>query len=75
MEETGGAAGVPAAGVKGRNKFCIFDGESMGKAAEVCSYKTKSATRGIITGLLEKEVIEKQGNGPATRYVLIEKDL
>ena len=47
----------------------------MGKAAEVRSYKTKSATRGIITGLLEQEVIEKQGNGPATRYVLIEKDL
>lgn len=48
---------------------------SMGKATEVCGYKTKSATRRIIAGLLEKEVIEKQGNGPATRYVLIEKDL
>lgn len=48
---------------------------SMGKATEVCGYKTKSATRKIIAQLLEKEIIEKQGNGPATRYVLIKKDL
>jgi len=48
---------------------------SMGKATEICGYKTKSATRKIIAKLLEKEVIEKQGNGPATRYTLVKKDL
>ena len=48
---------------------------SMGKATEICSYKTKSATRKVIAGLLKNEVIQKQGNGPATRYVLIKRDL
>lgn len=48
---------------------------SMGKATEICGYKTKSATRKIIAELLKKEVIEKQGNGPATRYALIMKNL
>ena len=43
---------------------------SMGKATEICGYKTKSATRKIIAELLKKEMIEKQGNGPATRYIL-----
>ena len=38
---------------------------SMGKATEICGYKTKSATRKIIAELLKKAVIEKQGNGPA----------
>lgn len=42
---------------------------SMGKATEICGYKTKSATRKIITELLKKEIIDKIGNGPATRYV------
>lgn len=40
------------------------------KATEVCGYKTKSATRKIIAELLKKKLIEKQGSGPATRYVL-----
>lgn len=48
---------------------------SMGKATEICGYKTKSATRKIIAELLKKAVIEKQGNGPAIRYILIQKDL
>lgn len=48
---------------------------SMGKATEICGYKTKSATRKIIAELLKKAVIEKQGNGPAIRYTLIQKDL
>ena len=47
----------------------------MGKATEICGYKTKSATRKIIAELLKKAVIEKQGNGPAIRYTLIQKDL
>ena len=46
---------------------------SMSKATEVCGYKTKSATRKIIAELLKKKVIEKQGSGPATRYVLIKE--
>ena len=46
---------------------------SMSKATEVCGYKTKSATRKIIAELLKKKVIEKQGRGPATRYVLIKE--
>lgn len=48
---------------------------SMGKATEICGYRTKSATRKIIAGLLKMEIIEKQGNGPATRYVLTKKKL
>ena len=48
---------------------------SMGEATKICNYKTKSATRKIITELLKKEIIEKQGNGPATRYVLTKKEL
>ena len=43
---------------------------SMSKATEVCGYKTKSATRKIIAGLVREKIIEKQGSGPATRYVL-----
>ena len=46
---------------------------SMSKATEVCGYKTKSATRKIIAELIKKKLIEKQGSGPATRYVLIKE--
>ena len=44
---------------------------SMGKATEICGYKTKSATRKLIAELLNQKVVEKQGNGPATRYALV----
>ena len=43
---------------------------SMGKATEICAYKTKSATRKIITALLQNGIIKKMGKGPATCYVL-----
>lgn len=47
---------------------------SMGKATEICGYKTKSATRKRIDRLLKYKVIEKTGSGPTTRYVLKNKD-
>lgn len=51
----------------------MYGNISMSKATEVCGYKTKSATRKIISELLKKKLIEKQGSGPATRYVLIKE--
>ncbi|MDO4383896.1 MAG: putative DNA binding domain-containing protein [Eubacteriales bacterium] len=46
---------------------------NMSKATEICDYKAKSATRKVITKLLENEIIERQGNGPATKYVVKQK--
>lgn len=46
------------------------DSISMGKATEICGYKAKSATRKVINMLLEESLIEKIGNGPATRYII-----
>ena len=43
---------------------------SMGKATQICGYKTKSATRKVIGKLLDKGVIKKIGSGPQTRYIL-----
>ena len=43
---------------------------SMGKATDICGYKTKSATRKIIGKLLDKGYIKKVGSGPKTRYRL-----
>ena len=43
---------------------------SMGEATVICGYKTKSATRKIIAEMLKKKIVEKPGNGPATRYIL-----
>ena len=48
---------------------------SMGKATEICGYKTKSATRKLIDKLIQKNIIEKTGNGPATRYIIKNKEL
>lgn len=42
---------------------------SMKTATEICGYKTKSATRKVVDALLERGLIERIGNGPATRYV------
>ena len=43
---------------------------SIGKATQICGYKTKSATRKVIGKLLDKGVIKKIGSGPQTRYIL-----
>ena len=43
---------------------------SMGKATDICGYKTKTATRKIIGKLLDKGYIKKVGSGPKTRYRL-----
>lgn len=43
---------------------------SIGKATQICGYKTKSATRKVIGKLLDKGVIKKIGIGPQTRYIL-----
>ena len=43
---------------------------SMGKATEVCGYKTKSATRKLIDKMIKNEILERTGSGPATVYIL-----
>lgn len=43
---------------------------SMKEATEVCGYKARSATRKIIDNMQEKQLIEKIGNGPKTKYRL-----
>ena len=43
---------------------------SMKEATELCGYKARSATRKIIDNMQEKQLIEKIGNGPKTRYKL-----
>lgn len=43
---------------------------SMGKATQVCGYKTKSATRKLIDKMIKNEILERTGSGPATVYIL-----
>lgn len=43
---------------------------SMKEATELCGYKARSATRKIIDNMQEKQLIEKIGNGPKTKYKL-----
>lgn len=43
---------------------------SMKKATELCGYKARSATRKIIDHMQEKQLIEKFGNDPKTKYKL-----
>lgn len=43
---------------------------NMGKATEICGYKTKSAARKVIDTMLNKGMIERIGTGPATNYQL-----
>lgn len=47
-----------------------YESISMGKATEICGYKTKSATRKVIDRMLGQGVIERKGTGPATKYFL-----
>ena len=42
----------------------------MGKATQVCGYKTKSATRKLIDKMIKNEILERTGSGPATVYIL-----
>ena len=43
---------------------------SMKQATELCGYKARSATRKVIDKMQEKDLIEKIGTGPGTRYEL-----
>lgn len=43
---------------------------SMGEATEICGYKSKSATRKLINKLIQEQILEKQGSGPKTKYIL-----
>ena len=43
---------------------------TMKQATEQCGYKARSATRKIIDKMQEKQLIEKVGDGPKTRYEL-----
>ena len=46
---------------------------SMKQATELCGYKARSATRKVIDNMQEKDLIEKIGTGPGTRYELKKK--
>lgn len=48
----------------------VYGNISMKQATELCGYKARSATRKIIDKLQEKQLIEKIGSGPKTRYEL-----
>lgn len=56
--------------IDGRRQLAEVCVRQMTIVVQLCGYKTKSATRKIIAGLVRKKLIEKQGSGPATRYVL-----
>lgn len=49
----------------------VYGTINMKKATELCGYKARSATRKLINKMEQKQVIRKIGDGPNTRYELI----